>query len=432
MGSTQNSPHTASAEDPNAFVRREAILDRKERVSGYEFSLRMAENSPLQRRSGTARRAYDSALLARLGDLSSDSLLGQRQAALRISPDSLRMPELDSLPGANTLLILDGTPRGNDWAGTAERVAQLREKGFVFGLHIAQADDAHCPLIGALDYLQFSICAFDGFDLQGLIKALPKEVLAGKTKLIAADVHSHDDFLFCVKCSFDLFQGPFVTHHDSWRPSRGGINRSVAMPVLAMIRSDENFGVIADQLKLEPTLTYKLLRYLNSPAVGLRQKIDNLTHALVVIGRDKFYRWMSLLLFHFERAGYRERMLTEQALVRGRTLELLAGKGKIPPTPEHLFLIGLFSLLDIVMGQPLPELLKSAAVPDSVRDALLGNKGVLADALHLAMLGEADSMAAPAQYEAALHRCGLSDADFAPAATQALVWVHEIVESGET
>ena len=88
-GSASPAKPSTSADDPNAFVRREAILDRKERISGYEFSLRMGENSPLQRRSGVARRAYDGALLSRLGHLSIDNLLGLGLSFLRYSPPSL-------------------------------------------------------------------------------------------------------------------------------------------------------------------------------------------------------------------------------------------------------------------------------------------------------------------------------------------------------
>lgn len=426
--SATSSAANPANDDANAFVRREALLDRKERIAGYEFSLRVADDASEFRRGGGARRSYDLALITRLqGD--TDSLLGQRLAFLRLAPESLHLPALMNLPVANTVLIIDGPPPGGDWVGTGERVAELKERGFSFGMHLRSAEDARSPLLPSLDYLQVAIAGFDGFALQDLIRHLPKPIDQAP-RLIASHVESHDDFLFCVKCSFDLFQGPFVTKHDSWRPTRGGINRSVAMPILSMVRGDAEFGAIAEQLKREPTLTYKLLRYLNSPAVGLQRKIDNLTHALVVIGRDKFYRWMSLLLFHFEKAGYRERMLTEQALVRGRTLELLAGKGRIPACPEQLFLIGLFSLLDIALAQPLPDLLKQAVVPDAVREALLSNTGVLAEALHLAILGEADSKAAPMQFEAALARCGLSDAEFSPVAAQALVWANEIVDAG--
>jgi EAL and modified HD-GYP domain-containing signal transduction protein len=165
--------------------------------------------------------------------------------------------------------------------------------------------------------------------------------------------------------------------------------------------------------------------------MGLQQPIDSLTQALVLIGREKFYRWLSLLLFDFANPTYRERALAERALARGRTLELLAGKGRIPKAPDHLFLIGLFSLLDVALGLPLQELLVKATLPDAVRDALLGKPGTHADALALAILGEADAAALPEQMAQALARCEIADAAYTAAAAEALVWASQALGDTE-
>ena len=249
-------------------------------------------------------------------------------------------------------------------------------------------------------------------------------------RLVAGDVQSDDDYQLCYKCGFDLFQGPFVANNDNLQPTRNAINRVAALSILNMLRTDQSFAAIADELKNEPTLSYKLLRYLNSAAVGLQRHVDSLTEALVLLGRDKFYRWTSLLLFDFENPGYREHLLSERALTRGRTLELLAGKGTIPPLPEQLFLIGLFSLLDKALGRPLPELVEKAALPDIVRDALLDHPGPFTDALALVKL-EMDPSTPAERLEQALNACGIDDETYAPLAVEALVWTYEILGDGK-
>ncbi|MCF8176319.1 MAG: HDOD domain-containing protein [Burkholderiaceae bacterium] len=294
-------------------------------------------------------------------------------------------------------------------------------------MRIRDASDTQWPLIDDLEFFQIDVTSFDGIDLRALSGELRKKqpAEAAPRRLLARDVQSHDEFQFCVKCGFDLFQGPFISSRESLRPTSGGINRMAILPILNGVRNDQSFAKIAEQLKNEPNLSYKLLRYLNSAAMGLQQPIDNLTQALVLIGREKFYRWMSLLLFDFANPSYRERSLAESALARGRTLELLAGKGQIPNVPDHLFLIGLFSLLDVALGRPLPELLEEARLPDAVRDALLGVAGAFADALVLAVLGGADTTTSPEQMSAALERCGIADTDYTPAAAAALVWANQ-------
>jgi EAL and modified HD-GYP domain-containing signal transduction protein len=204
----------------------------------------------------------------------------------------------------------------------------------------------------------------------------------------------------------------------------------VVLPILNMVSADDSFTAIANALRNEPVLTYKLLRHLKSPAMGLQVQIDNLTQALVVIGRAQFYRWMSLLLFDFTNPSYRERALSERALTRGRTTELLAGRGRIPNKPDPLFLAGLFSLLDQVLNLPLDELLEKTVLPEELVDALLYLRGPLGNALTLAILGDADRAPDPARMASTLLACGIDYDGLSVTAAQALIWAHTAL--GET
>lgn len=423
----EEAPLHGAQDSPKAIMRRETVLDRSEKIAGYEFSLLTSLQARLLRRGGMAKRTYDGWLLSRLALNGAPSLLGHRLAFVNLSTDSLSSALIEQLPPENTVLMLESNEQGSDWAEVAARIAELKQKGFYCGLRIRDASDTQWPLIDDLEFFQIDVTSFDGIDLRALSGELRKKqpAEAAPRRLLARDVQSHDEFQFCVKCGFDLFQGPFISSRESLRPTSGGINRMAILPILNGVRNDQSFAKIAEQLKNEPNLSYKLLRYLNSAAMGLQQPIDNLTQALVLIGREKFYRWMSLLLFDFANPSYRERSLAESALARGRTLELLAGKGQIPNVPDHLFLIGLFSLLDVALGRPLPELLEEARLPDAVRDALLGVAGAFADALVLAVLGGADTTTSPEQMSAALERCGIADTDYTPAAAAALVWANQ-------
>ena len=416
----------------HSFVRREAVLNRAEKVAGYEFLLTTRLKARLTRRGGTATRAYDSALLARLALHEVMALLGNRLAFITLSVESLANETIGRLPRQNTILIFELTQQSPDWSAVAGHFARLREMGFAHGIHVSDPGDVDCPLLADAELVQIDVTAFDGIDLRTLTRKLKQARPDGgrPPMLIARDVQSDDDYQLCFKCGFDLFQGPFISSHDSLRPSHDSINRMAVLPILAMVRSERDYEAIAHQIKNEPTLSYKLLRYLNSAALGLQHRIDSLTQALVVLGREKFYRWTSLLLFDIETPGYRERLLSERALTRGRILELLAGQGRIPALPEQLFLIGLFSLLDVALGHPLPELLSKAALPDVVRDALLGRPGLCTEALALVVLAEAGSTAPPDQLARALGTCGITDHDYSPIAAQALVWADHVLDAG--
>lgn len=435
LAATGRRPAVAGAAPASAdFVRREALIDRAERIAGYEFSLLCGLQQRLKNRSGSARRAFDAALLTRLALQGGDSLLGQRLAFVQLAADSLHDPLLAELPAQNTVLLLDAAQAATAWPDIGTRAAALVAQGFCIGVQVPAANALDCPLLATADFIQVDVAGFDGLELREMVARMRQQRSLRQVRplLLARNLQSHDEFLFSEKCGFDFFQGPFVSRAGAPKaPERGGINRMVVLPILNMVRADESFAAIAGQLKNEPTLSYKLLRYLNSPAMGLQVRVESLSEALALIGREKFYRWMSLLLFDFANPSYRERSLSERALTRGRTLELLAGQGTIPATPDLLFLTGLFSLLDLALQLPMAALLDQAALPGPVSLALLGQPGPLFNALQMVALGEADTPADPDQWAEAMLRCGLDDARFGVAATQALVWANAALGAAE-
>jgi EAL and modified HD-GYP domain-containing signal transduction protein len=353
------------------------------------------------------------------------SLLGQRLAFINLSLPSLLDPLLDAIPSEHTVLLLEAAPgEAPDWKALSAKAEALLARGFALGLHLQTPEDTDCPLLALASYVQVDVLRFDGLALRELVAHLRKKrgPLGEQLQLIAHNLQSHDEFLFSHKSGFHLFHGPFVAGQRNAAPTRSSVNRMVVLPLLNMVQADASFAAIADKLRGEPTLTYKLLRYLNSPAMGLRMQVKDLSDALSLVGRARFYRWMSLLLFDFSNPSYQDRIVAERALTRGRTLELLAGIGNLPQEPDALFLTGLFSLLDEVLGLPLDELLERAAIPQTVRQALTQNQGPLADALRLVVLGEADSCFEPVLVNKAQRDCGIDDRTFSIATQQALSW----------
>lgn len=410
-------------------VRNETLIDRTEQVVGYAFSL--VAKSNLRGGPGTApsRRALDSALLGRLALDEGALLPGQHLAFVNLALESLADPQLEGLRAAGTVLMLELTPNPLvDWVALKARATALRTLGFALGLHVKVATDAACGFLEAVDFVAVDVPSFNGLELREVFETLRKKRGASRKALrqIAHNLQSHDEFLFALKSGFHYFHGPFLNGPRQKTAIPKGINHTVFMPVLNMVMGDASFAEIAEKLRGEPKLTYKIFSYLNSPAMGLQMQISSLTEALNLIGRARLYRWMSLMLFEFTKPSYQERILSIRALTRGRTLELLAGQGNIPREPDYLFLVGVFSLLDTVLALPMEELLELAAVPQSVRNALLNNDGPLADALRLVVLSEVDSTLEPAFLAKAQQVCALDDQVYSRAANHALSWAHSV------
>ena len=381
---------SSSSNDPSAFICRVPVLNRKEHVAGYTFNLQENLQSRLQGKQDLLHKVYDDALLRSLTSLGIHSLLGHRLAFIGLHPVSLDNPLLYKLPTKNTVLLLKPGRQPLALGVLQPQLEALRQAGYVYGWELSAAALAQhpdlLPLASLGDYVQFHTAGLDGLEIKSLSKKLSANRLPSQTRLrlIANELSTFDEFHLCFQSHFDFFQGSFVTSRENWHPPKSEINRMLALKLLNMLRSDEELKVIAEQITNDPVMTFKLLRYLNSPVMGLAQPVVTIDKALLVLGRERCYRWLSLLLFDIKEAGFRERMLTEQALTRAFFLESLAGLGKVPKDKDALFILGLFSMLDLLMGMPMAELLEQTQLPEALHHALLGQPSEFLAPLELA------------------------------------------------
>ncbi len=135
-------------------------------------------------------------------------------------------------------------------------------------------------------------------------------------------------------------------------------------------------------LKREPTLAYRLMRYLNSPAFGLSVEITSFAHALMLLGSQRLKRWLALLLASASK-GNNAQPLMHAAVRRGLMMEELARGHDDAELRGQMFICGVFSLLDRLLNQPFADMLTALPVPETVQQALLGQGGPFAPYLAL-------------------------------------------------
>ncbi len=143
-------------------------------------------------------------------------------------------------------------------------------------------------------------------------------------------------------------------------------------------------------LKREPTLAYRLMRYLNSPAFGLSVEINSFAHALMLLGSQRLKRWLALLLASASK-GNNAQPLMHAAVRRGLLMEELARSNSDAEVRGQMFICGVFSLLDRLLNQPFADMMASLPVPETVQRALLGQGGPFAPYLALVSAVEQDA-----------------------------------------
>jgi hypothetical protein len=161
-------------------------------------------------------------------------------------------------------------------------------------------------------------------------------------------------------------------------------SRATALQMVQLVSADADTHEIEALLRRDPTLSYNLLRLVNSLGVGSGRRITSFSQALLMLGRQQLRRWLNLMLFAARQSDVRSAMLLARVAMRARALELLAkSRGLDKHTQEQGFMAGMFSLLGVLFGMPLTEVLAPLALGDNVHAALLRREGELGALLML-------------------------------------------------
>lgn len=411
----------------SAFVRRDAVFDRQRRLAGHVFRLQHAD-AGFGEAPHAHQDALDDALLKSLCASAREDGWGKTLAFVPLSTAAADHPRLASLPATNTVLLFNLSPDSTDPALLSTRLLALKERGFRIGVFRQPRHPAYAAALAVAEFAAIDVAASEGGNVRDFSVAIRSKEVKHPISLLAVNIETRDDHHLCHLWLFDFFHGPFVLAGAPPEPGRGDPHKLNLLHLMNLVQGDAETAKVAAALKQDPLLTYRVMRYLNSAAIGLMRPISSIDHALVILGRQRLARWLSVLLFSVKEPDFADWLLVESSLGRGRIMELL-GATRFPAVEsDHLFLTGVFSRLDRLLRIPLDEALKDMPLPDNVRNALLQNSGPYVPLLAVAEACEAFD---PPRIEAAARAAGLDPDTVNRALLNATAWTSEITEDWE-
>ena len=167
-----------------------------------------------------------------------------------------------------------------------------------------------------------------------------------------------------------FFSKPVIKEGKALSPTSMGYLRllqEVHKPELSLTKLEET-------IKQDPSLAYRLLKFINSAWFGLRTEIESIRHALVWLGPPQIRKWFALVSLRGMAAGKPNELMI-QALTRARMAEELADAAGMPEKACDLFLMGMFSVLDALLDQAMTEILEKLPISPQIKSALLGDSG---------------------------------------------------------
>jgi len=396
---------TADEPDPPAgFICRETVLGRDQRVAGYQFMLQQSTQKRLRSSSRRIHHVYAEVLVRNVLKLDVAKLLGHRHAFLDVPDSFLEHPSIRELQPSRSVLTVHLLDEPDAPAPTAllESVRRLRKLGYRIAVDVSSVGAENAFLLPEADFA--ILRANEGSPERTDYAVMRLRTVNAGAKILARELPSQDDFQFFSGLGATYFQGPFITRREDWSGNAIGPNTARIAALLARLRRDADTHEIAQLLSQDAALSLRLMRYINSASIGLREEITSIERALLLLGREQLYRWLMLLIYSADKGTARSSALLESALVRARLMELL-GKDRPEGERDALFLVGLLSLVDVILQVPIEKAMASLGTAPEIEAAVVRGEGPMAPLLRVAIAceqghGELESAAAAAHIDA--------------------------------
>lgn len=366
----------------NVFVGRQPILDRDENIYGYELLYRNGEKNSFP--NIDPDKATIELLVNTFLSIGAREVADERTIFINFTGSLLSQNlfhRIDS--GCVVIEILEDvaiTP------ALISKVRKLKESGFRIALDDFTLQQQHITnrnLFKFVDYIKVDFLNSTPAE-RALIEDFSKEY--SNISLIAEKIESKEEFLGAKELGYTLFQGYFFAKPEILKGFEIPPNVTLHLQVIDKLNKETpNFEEIATLIKRDISLSYKLLRFINSPGVGISRKISSIKQALILVGLVEMKKWMHVLAlreFRGEKNG-RIQALIEFSLTRAKMCELLAKRmGK--KNDDEYFLTGMFSLIDVIMKRDWQDILPLLSLTDDVSNTLAGKTTTITPYVKLA------------------------------------------------
>ena len=376
---TLETPLPPTAQD--VYVARQPIFDVRNEVVAYELLYRDSAASMAAGMQPASVMCNEMALHAML-TIGLDRLTGGTSAWINITRDHLLNGLHRLFAPQNVVLELLETISGDDDVIVA--CERARADGYVLALDDYDGRAELLPLLPQASVVKLQIFDRTEQELAPLVRSLRAQGLT----VLAECVETIESRDMCQRIGCTLFQGYVFSRPEIFAGRAMSVEQLTILNILSMLGNDRiSEAKLEEAFHSHPTLSYALLRIVNSAAIGLRS-VTSIPHAMRIIGRTSLSRWLHVMLM--ATVASRSPLAHEavqQALVRARFCELMtlaSGTGD----PAAQFMVGLLSRLDVLLGMPLAEVLERLPVRPEVRVALLEGTGSHARMLKIAIAYE--------------------------------------------
>jgi EAL and modified HD-GYP domain-containing signal transduction protein len=421
------------APQDTALVARQPIFDVLNNVPAYELLFRDPAMQPGL--GGKHPTAATATVLVDGFELIRPTLRPGQRLFINFTAEALEAELATLLPpeicAVEILESVRPTP------AVLQGVQNLKRQGYRLALDDYSGQQELAAFLDLVDIVKVGVTGKNEEDLRRLIQTLRPY----KVALLAEKVEDHETMRLCRELRFALFQGFFFGRAEIVKGKKLSASQAAKFRLLGLSGEEDKLNALADAIMADVFLAYKLLRYINSVYFGMSKKVKSIRQAILLLGRRKFNQWLCVTtLAELDDTAPIAREMAYTSALRGKFLEILARRSEEARArrahaamPEQgmgasLFLLGLFSMLESLLGIPMEEVLKELPMEEAIVEALTRGTGPYALWLDLTRAYECGEWDRVDQLASGL---GQSAAALKASYTEAALWASEIFSSNQ-
>ncbi|WP_225435330.1 EAL and HDOD domain-containing protein [Bacillus aerolatus] len=357
-------------------VARQPIFNRQEQTVAYELLYRN-ENGHHPGKLVNADQATIDVLAASLLSIGLEQISGGKQLFINFTKNLLLQDFPDFLTAESIVIEILEDVDANPEVLAACQI--LKEKGYIIALDDFLLNASNKGLVKYADIIKV--------DFLNTTKAerrkMKNEMMNNHITWLAEKVEKREHFLEALEEGFDLFQGFFFS-------------KPALMSAKSIPRFSQNYFTILKEvmqdspdvkktarlIEADLTLSYKLLKLLNKTAFIRRGKVKTIHQAIMLIGLEELKKWLFFIMADSSNAKCSEEII-RTSLIRAKTLEQLSFSYFPDEPSSQFFLLGMFSMIDVLLNEPMAIILRDLPIDGKVKQALLLEEGRLSNMLKL-------------------------------------------------
>lgn len=400
----------------DVYIARQPIFDRQKRLFAYEVLYRssMENTFPAQMDGNEATHAVLAHVLFNIG---LDTITGNRKALINFTEHHLLTKTPLQLPRERCIIeILESV---QPTPSILEVCQELNDEGYLLALDDFDFNDELEPLVPLVRIIKVDFQAVE----RSRLREQMDQWRSGRTiTWLAEKIETEEEFQLALSLGFDYFQGHFLDKPQVLKNKTIDASQIILLNLLAEVcRPTINMRRIESLVAPDVSLSYKLLRYINSVYYSLVRKIESVSYALTYLGEFGVRQFISMAAASEISRG-KPSELMRLSMVRAQQCQLLAQSRGQEDDISQLYLLGLFSLLDSMLDVPMAELITKLPLSDELKLALTEQTGRLAPYLLATIAYERGNFQACADH---LHVLQIPPATMITTYLQALAWADE-------